>query len=417
MTSPAIKPVPSCGAVGQALIEAGLTTPQQWREAIQHAHGAEDWATAVAALKGLRAWWAPPEGPSPCLTDSMEKVIGKLVRQGRVNRLPRLLRRNDYLLLNGLGRGGMGVVWRAWDLARHRHVAIKVVTGPHPEVRQRFLREAGVLARLDHPSIVRFLSLEKAHGVDLLVMEYIPGQTVHDHVDELSKQGRQLSWRQAAAWAGDVLDALAHAHEQGVVHRDVKPGNLMVQEGTGRLKLLDLGLAKEATSPGTALTLHGRPMGTHEYMPPEQWSSAARVGPAADVYGLGGVLVFMLTGEPPFPGCAALTESWLAHSTAPRPSVCRHRPDVPAELDALIQRMMDVDLTHRGTPRELTTLLRRLPGATSGPRNQVTVRASEPAVLAPPTKVPGPATSTSALGRAAEALATIWGQLWRCCAV
>jgi serine/threonine protein kinase len=406
--------------LGQALIAVELVTPQQWNTARRHARGPEDWSTPLAALKRLRAWWAPPGDESPCLTDFQEKIIAKLVRQGRISRLERYLRRNSYLILGVLGRGGMGIVCQAWDLARRRPVAIKVVSDPHPEVRQRFLREADVLARLDHPGIARFLSLEQVHGVDLLVMEYLPGQTVYDHVAELHQQGRQLSWRQAAAWAVEVLDALEHAHERGVVHRDVKPANLMVEEGTGQVKLLDLGLAK-ATAPGNTLTMHGRPLGTQEYMPPEQWSSAGGVGPAADVYGLGGALVCMLTGQPPFPNCAELTASWLAHSTAPRPSVRRQRPDVPAELDALIQRMMDVDPARRGSPRELKELLGRLRGAKSSPAAEPI----RPAPPAPPLPTLAAAGSTwvtrrrrpgSALGLAAEVLATLWGRLRECCA-
>jgi serine/threonine-protein kinase len=408
--------------LGQALIAAELVTPEQWAQARRRARGPEDWSTPLAVLKRLRAWWAPPGDESPCLTDFQERVIGKLVRQGRFSRLERILRRNSYLVLRVLGRGGMGIVCQAWDLVRRSHVAIKVVSDPHPEVQQRFLREADVLARLDHPGIARFLSLEKAHGVDLLVMEYIPGRTVHDHVAELQQQGRQLSWQQAVAWGVDALEALEHAHERGVVHRDVKPANLLVQEGTGRLKLLDLGLAKATTAPPSSLTMHGRPLGTHEYMPPEQWSNSAGVSGAADVYGLGGVLVHMLTGLPPFQNCAGLTESWMAHSTAPRPSVRRHRPDVPAALDALIQRMMDVDPARRGSAAELKAQLCRLRGTktaqTPGP-----IRPVQPATPLPTVNAAGstwvnrPHRQGSALGRAAQVLAILWGRLRECCAV
>jgi serine/threonine protein kinase len=399
-----------------------LVTPDQWNKASRHARGPEDWSNALAALKRLRAWWAPLGDSSPCLTDFQEKVIVKLVGQGRVNRLERHLRRNSYLLLNGLGRGGMGIVCQAWDLERQRHVAIKVVSDPDPEVRKRFLREAEILAALDHPAISHFVSLEKAHGVDLLVMEYIPGRTVHDHVAGLYQRGRQLSWRQAAAWAVDALDALQHAHERGVVHRDVKPANLMVQEGTGRVKLLDLGLAKVAIALGNTLTMHGRPLGSYEYMPPEQWSNSAGVGPSADLYGLGGVLMYMLTGRPPFSECAGLTESWLAHTTAPRPSIRRQRPDVPAELDALIQRMLDIDPARRGTPRELKELLGRLRGAKSSqaPEPILPVLPATPLptlVTGGSTWVPRAPRRGSVLGRAAEVLAMLWGRLRECCGV
>jgi serine/threonine-protein kinase len=408
--------------LGRALIEVELVTQNQWNQARRHVRGPDDWLTALAALKGLRAWWAPPGDSSPCLTDFQEKVIVRLVRQGRVSRLDRSLRRNSYLLLNALGRGGMGVVYQAWDLLRHRHVAIKEVLHPNAELLQRFLREADILARLDHPAIAGFLGLEKAHGVDLLVMEHIPGRTVYDHVAKLYRQGLQLSWRQAVAWAADALDALQHAHARGVVHRDVKPANLMVQEGTGRVKLIDLGLAKAATAPGSTLTMHGHPLGSHEYMPPEQWSNAARVGSAADVYGLGGVLVHMLTGMPPFPECNGLTDSWLAHSSAPRPSVRLQRPDVPAELDALIQRMMAIDPARRGTPRELKRLLGRLGGGKTAQAPEPILPALPATAL--PTLVGGRAMRVArayrggaGLGRAAVVLTRLWDRLRGCRAV
>ncbi len=402
--------------LGRLLGELGAVRGEQWEQAVRSARGPDDWAAPLSALKRMRAGWAPPGDGPPCLTDFQHSAVVRLIRAGRLDLLSRHLRLNNYLILTELGRGGMGVVFKAWDFSRRRFVAVKVLRDKTDELRQRFRREALILARLHHPGIARLLSLEKAGRAELLVMEYVPGRTVHDHVKGLQQQGRALPWRWVAAWAIEALLALDHAHQCGVIHRDVKPGNLMVQGGKGQkpvLKLLDLGLAKLGA--GDGLTADDQVLGTCEYMPPEQWAGA-KVGPACDLYALGGTLFFMLTGRPPF-GANALAKLWMSHSAASRPSVRQLRPDVPPALDALVRRMMAIDAAGRGTPRQLAGALRRLLARGRGAREAATrpprpLPARRPPVrVSEPTPLPVRTSRGPLLASGWQLLLTIWRRL------
>jgi serine/threonine protein kinase len=285
----------------------------------------------------------------------------------------RCLRLNDYLLLEQAGKGAMGVVYRAWDISHKRLVALKMLTRDSAEARGRFRREAKLLARLKHDCLARFYGQEDVAGATplsnefILVLEFIDGIDIEHRINA---QG-PLSWVEAAAITIEVLDVLTYIHGKKVVHRDVKPANLMVpRKAAGWLvKLLDLGLGKFRSdavgqeslggSDDWRQTVAGRLLGTPGYMSPEQWSGKSEVPSASDVYNLGATLYFMLTGRTPF-HADTLAGFCLAHTQEERPFVSAIRQDVPAALDQLVRRMMALQPADRGTPPELKRELRRL---------------------------------------------------------
>ncbi len=209
-----------------------------------------------------------------------------------------------YVLIEELGRGGMGFVWRAFDPSLRREVAVKVIGGAGPvderSVR-RFAREARAAAGLRHPGIVAVHEVGEHDGRPFLVMDLVAGESL-----EAVIAAGPLPPRRAAEIGRDVADALEHAHRAGIVHRDVKPANVLIERsdtdeaGRGRPVLTDFGLAAERSG-AERLTATGQLLGTPGYMAPEQvQAGAAPVGPAADVYALGGLLYHALAGAPAF---------------------------------------------------------------------------------------------------------------------
>ncbi|MEW5852145.1 MAG: protein kinase [Myxococcota bacterium] len=234
-----------------------------------------------------------------------------------------------------IGRGAMGLVFRARDTVLNRMVALKrlpEVVASDPEARQRFLEEARAAAGLNHPSVVTVYDAGVEKGLPYLAMELIDGTTL----SHLQQQG-VLTPSKALSMCAAVASALDHAHKAGIVHRDVKPGNILISK-EGRVKLTDFGIAAAFTS-GEAKGVTGTPY----YMSPEQVRGAAVDG-RADIYSLGCVLYALLTGKPPFTG----SDVMQAHLRAPVPSLAVHKPDLPAaELDAVIARCMAKDPAQR----------------------------------------------------------------------
>lgn len=232
--------------------------------------------------------------------------------------------------------GGMGSVYRALDLATGRTVAVKVVAGGGAYER-RFAREAELLASFAHPAIVRYVSHGPAgHDLNYLAMEWLDGKDLAATLRE-----RGLSMADGVRLVARAADALGYAHAQGVVHRDVKPGNLFLVDGdVSAVKVIDFGIARAAL-PGS-LTRTGAILGTPGYLAPEQARGGVTVGPAADVFSLGCVLFELLTGRPPFLGdhfVAVLAKILAADVPSPRDL----RGEIPAELDALVVRMLAKD--------------------------------------------------------------------------
>ncbi|MGH2955347.1 MAG: serine/threonine-protein kinase, partial [Solirubrobacterales bacterium] len=248
-----------------------------------------------------------------------------------------------FRLLERIGSGGMGTVYRAFDERLQRQVAVKEITGGEPA---RVLREAQAAARLNHPGIVTLYELGERAGRPLLVSELVPGSTL----SELRETGG-LSDREVGELAADVCDALAHAHAQGVVHRDVKPENVIVRDdaqGGKRAKLMDFGIAR--VNGTQSLTAAGEVVGTLAYMSPEQ-AEGSEVGPASDVYSLGLTVYELWAGENPVAGHSPA--STARRIGVPVPPLAEYRPDLPEELAATVDACLDPDPGLRPDPIEL----------------------------------------------------------------
>jgi tRNA A-37 threonylcarbamoyl transferase component Bud32 len=277
---------------------------------------------------------------------------------------PELIAHPRYRVLGLIGQGGMGAVYRAEHLHMDRQVALKVINPGlmrHPTAVQRFQQEVRAAARLHHPNIVHAYDADQAGGLHFLVMEYVEGTSLADLVRERGP----LPVAEACACARQAALGLQHAHEQGMVHRDVKPHNLM-RTPAGQVKMLDFGLARLPRSPdvppagdGTAglLTGSGVVMGTADYIAPEQAVDPRAADIRADVYSLGCTLFHLLTGRPPFPD-GTIPEKLAHHAGTPLPAVSELRPEVSAALAAVLERMTAKDPTGRqATPAEVAEAL------------------------------------------------------------
>jgi serine/threonine-protein kinase len=248
-----------------------------------------------------------------------------------------------YQLERKLGEGGMGVVYRARRESDGAIVAIKTIApaiaGTTGTV-ARFLREAGVLRRLEHPNIVRFEQMGHAHGRLYFAMEYVPGVNADGL---LKRHGGPLSTRTAVALTGQALEALAYAHDLGFVHRDIKPRNVLVGRVGGRptVKLTDFGLARiYLTSPLSGLTFTGQTSGTSGFMAPEQITDFRSVKPAADQYGAGAMLYYLLTGKKVYDFPPQLQRQLLMVLQEDPVPIRDRRAEIPAELAAIIHRTL-----------------------------------------------------------------------------
>jgi eukaryotic-like serine/threonine-protein kinase len=233
-----------------------------------------------------------------------------------------------------LGRGGMSSVWQAYDEELGRPVAIKLLHARRLESADsvdRFEREARTLALLAHPGIVTVIDRGETDGRPFIVCELVDGRDLHERI---SLEGR-LPIAEALAIAMQVAGALAYAHERGVVHRDVKPHNVLLT-ADGHAKLTDFGIARVEDAPG--LTNPGRVLGTGDYVAPEQAQGHALDG-RADIYALGGLLYHCLTGVPPYRG-ASFVEIAEQHLRAPVPSVQSRRPEVSDGVEAIVARAL-----------------------------------------------------------------------------
>lgn len=235
-----------------------------------------------------------------------------------------------------IGRGGMGAVMLARDLELDRPVAVKVLPpdlAAHPELRERFLRETRTAAGFNHPNIVSVYSVEQVDGLFCLIMEYVDGETLTQRV----RRGGPLTAPEAVRLLEETGWALAYAHSRGVVHRDVKPDNILIERATGRALITDFGIARTATAVD-GLTRVGEVIGTPQFMSPEQAAGEDLDG-RSDLYALGVVSFFALSGRLPFQ--AQSTQALLAlHLTQPAPSLAALRPDLPAELCDVVQRCL-----------------------------------------------------------------------------
>ena len=247
-----------------------------------------------------------------------------------------------YVLEEELASGGMGTLWLATDEVLGRSVAIKVLhdhLAQDEELLERFRMEAVAAARLSHPAVVRVFDTGTSEGVVFIVMELVDGRTV----SELLAERGPLPPSEAAGVARGVLLALAHAHREGVIHRDVKPGNILVGRGE-QVKLADFGIAKAAFAEED-LTTTGNLLGTSRYLSPEQ-VTGGEVDARSDLYALGVVLYEMLTGRPPFEAETHIATATMRLTNDPPPPRTR-RPGIPRGLEAVVMKALARDPADR----------------------------------------------------------------------
>jgi eukaryotic-like serine/threonine-protein kinase len=246
-----------------------------------------------------------------------------------------------YELERQIGRGGMSSVFRARDRLLERTVALKILHEHYTDDAdyvERFRREARSAAQLSHPNIVTVIDRGEHAGRQFIVFEYVDGQTLKD----LVRAKGPLPIRRAVEISLQIARALAYAHSQGLVHRDVKPQNVLLN-GDGQAKVTDFGIARSLDV--TSVTMPGTVLGTSDYIAPEQ-ATGEEVEAHSDVYSLGVVLFELLTGEVPFPSDNFVAAA-LRHVNEPPPSVVERRPEVPLRLAALVERALAKDPDER----------------------------------------------------------------------
>ena len=246
-----------------------------------------------------------------------------------------------YEVLEELGCGAMGMVYRAKDPVMDRIVAIKTILSAAlageraEEFRERFYREARAAGALAHPGIVPVFDVGEHDGVPFLVMEFVTGRTLAEAI----KKGERPTLERVFEIGQKVAEALSYAHQHGVVHRDVKPANILLTSrqvyGIERPKITDFGVAKMAEG---QTTMTGQLLGTPAYMPPEQFTGAPIDG-RADIFSLGVVLYWMATGEQPFPGESMTAVSYKVVHTDPVPPR-KLNPSVSTKLDSIILKCL-----------------------------------------------------------------------------
>jgi serine/threonine-protein kinase len=259
-----------------------------------------------------------------------------------------------YRVEGEIGHGGASRVFRATRVEDRVQVALKVL---RPELAvsltaQRFLREIDVLRQLDHPNIARLLDAGESDWLVWYVMEFVEGPSLRAWLDAHGRAPLGVALRRAC----EILDAIAHAHERGIVHRDVKPENIVLSPGRGGV-LLDFGIARAvAVSEGEKVTRSGFTVGTSRYMSPEQ-AAGQPVDHRSDLYALGCVLYESLTGSPPYEH-ELDSHVMVFHQRAPIPDIRRARPDVPKPLAQAMERALAKDPKDRWqSARELRAVL------------------------------------------------------------
>jgi urea transport system substrate-binding protein len=314
------------------LLTANKLAPADEAAVATHVQGCTICQQCVVALSPHQATadYQPPE-----------PAASKTLAAGKV---PEVLRQHPrYNVVGVLGRGGMGTVYKAEHRLLERPVVLKVIRPDlvsSEQTVQRFQREAKLAARLTHPNVVTIYEAEECAGTQILVMEFVEGVNLAELVSERGL----LPVAEACELIRQAAVGLEYIHEQGLVHRDIKPHNLLVSR-TGQVKILDLGLAtlRGSQQPaGSELTAERQFLGTVDYAAPEQWESSRDVDIRADIYSLGCTLYYLLAGQTPFPNTkySTLMQQMWAHSQAPLPPIRELRPDLPEDIAAILVRML-----------------------------------------------------------------------------
>jgi serine/threonine-protein kinase len=318
-------PITSTTSFMDALREYHILEPEQLEKLNRAVQGRSPEPRALAQELLKRGWMTPYQANQVLQGRGAELVLG------------------PYVLLERLGEGGMGEVFKARHQLMNRIVAIKVIRKErlnNPDAVQRFHREIRMAASLDHPHLVRSHDAAQVGDTHFLVMEYAEGVDLHRVVQ---KSG-PLPVGQACMFLRQAALGLQHAHERGLVHRDIKPSNLQVTDRGATVKVLDMGLARsrapeESDRGRPELTQACTVMGTPDYIAPEQIADPRKVDIRADIYSLGCTFYYMLAGRPPFPD-GAWEEKLVCHRKVEPTPIEQIRPDVPAGVGAVLRKMM-----------------------------------------------------------------------------
>jgi serine/threonine-protein kinase len=314
-------------------VELGLLTQEQADTLLADLSAAEslgsgDSLAEIALKRGLLY-------PADCkaLHEKVEHALRERVELG------------GFQLLEKIGRGGMGAVYRARQLSMDRVVAVKILSRRLSKDRdyvERFIREARAAAKLDHPNIVQGIDVGESSGYYYFAMEFVNGETVAEKI----KRAGPLPEKEVLTIGAQVARALEHAHSRaGVIHRDVKPQNILI-DPNGVAKLADLGLAREAAKDETSVTHPGIALGTPDYIAPEQIRGAADLDGRCDIYSLGATLFHMLTGRPPYTG-ETPNVIMAKHLTEPAPDPAAHGVRVAPATAAVVRKAMRKDKAAR----------------------------------------------------------------------
>ncbi len=361
--------MPTLTELGQLLTACRVTSPDRWQRATKRG-GGELARTLDALATAPPDWWTGGEEDDPPGLTEYQRAVIDLWLTGDETDPARHLARNQFLLLEKIGQGGQGEVYKARQLNPSRFVAVKVLTEESERRRQRFEQEARAMMRVQHPAVARFYLYERvrdAEGVPtdeyLIAMEFVEGTDL----SRLLHSSGPVPWSFVVRWAIGLLEGLSVIHQNGFIHRDLKPANVMISgpvPGPGvspsrtAAKLLDFGAVMPADEEGGT----GRRrtfVGTREYAAPEQWEE--QTVPASDLYALGATLFQAITGRPPYLVEDRDAKAFRrAHARAPIPDVVDFVDDVPDELSALLRRMLAKDPEDRGTAAGLARAFREL---------------------------------------------------------
>jgi len=308
----------------------------------------------------------PPTAEPP----TVKLLAAELVRRGKLSKYqagriamgrPEGLVLGKYVIQDKIGEGGMGEVFLAEHRRMKRPVVVKILPESATDSRDsilRFQREVEAAAKLSHPNIVTAFDADEEGGIHFLVMEYVEGEPL----GEIVLREGPFSIELALSCVLQAAQGLEYAHAKGVIHRDIKPNNLLLDK-QGTVKVLDMGLARfddgrgTVASPQEGLTRNNQIIGTVEYMSPEQVDDSSRVDRRSDIYSLGCTLFRLLTDRPPFQG-DSIVKTLLAHRSEPIPALRRERPDAPESLERILLRMLAKEPAQRH--QSMTELIRDL---------------------------------------------------------
>jgi serine/threonine protein kinase len=267
----------------------------------------------------------------------LTKLQAAAVLQGKTSNLVF----GEYIVLEKIGSGGMGQVFKARHKPTRKLVALKVLSADavkNKRLVERFKKEAKAVARLKHPNIVRAYEAGKINRIRYLVMEFVDGENLLDRV----KRKTHLSVDETVSSVLQAARGLEYAHSKGIIHRDIKPSNFM-RDRKGRVKILDMGLAhvegEDDEDEEQRLTIPGQMLGTARFMAPEQIEDARKSDVRSDLYSLGCTMYFLLRGKAPYSG-ETMAHTLMAHVSSPIPDLCKKRPDVPQWVGDVFKKML-----------------------------------------------------------------------------